>query len=404
MNEDYSYWFLTGVLDISTNKVYFFGNNFKGFFLWNMKKNNIKLLDSISKCSFENEMYDCGVIANGRIYFPPRNTDKMAIYDIFHKKLFFKELYLENIKEEINFRPSVLGHFAIKGRCGKIYFIYRENPAITCYDLEKKEVKYILPINKKRPSKYIMGNKESETMILSKGYTEKDGVYYFPASNRSCMLVFDSNNETVRRVTLSKTIQQGYSSCIVDGDEIVLLSNDSHIILKWNLKNHLITIIHVALKNKNICERCLIKKHRNYYIILPMLDIDNKGKMSQSYIINKNTGMVIRAYETFKEYSIMKKWNVMSTCGYEWYIFYEGTYGDRADAYWARNLVFGRVNINTMKFETINFPIPDGWTQEMISKKIIRLQSYLNFKAYSTTYENKRVGLNQLIDEIENRK
>ena len=382
-----SFWFLNAVEDKETNTLYFFGNNLKGFFSWNRESSEILIIDDLADRAFENEIYDCGILHNKKIYFPPRNTQEMAIYDILSGELVFQKLYSDDVANIIKFRPFFFGHFAFKGSDGTIFFLYREFPIISSYNSNDNVWNYLMP-----PS-------GCENLKLAKGYAFNEGIYYFPALNTNKIMLFDSNTKVIECIEIEVHKEDAFAACIYSDGCLVLLSIDSSRIYRYEIEKGITRMYELQLEQISNSDRRTIQKQNDHFLLLPMVDVDTKGKMTMTYKLDSEM-RVVDQVETFKNYRELKKWNILSTDDSEWYVLFNATFEDHADAYWTEGMVMGEVNKDSLDFVEMKFPLPNGWTEEMISERIAFFQSQLNFQAYDLTYESERVGLGQFLQML----
>ncbi len=387
MLANWSFWFLNAVEDKETNTLYFFGNNIKGFFSWNIERSEVVLIDDLADRMFENEMYDCGVLHNKKIYYPPRNTQEMAVYDILSGELTFQKLYSDDIANRIKFRHYFFGHFAFKGSDGTIFFLYREFPVISSYNTNDNTLNYLMP-----PS-------GCEDLKLAKGYAYNEGIYYFPTLNSNKIIVFDSSIKVIDCIEIEVHKGDAFATCTYCDGCLVLLSIDSSRIYRFDIEKGVSGMYELQLENISNSDRRMIQKRDNHFLVLPMVDVDTNGKMTMTYKLDSEMRIVDQV-ETFRNYQGLKKWNILSTDDSEWYVLFNATYEDHADAYWTEGMVMGKVNKDSLEFEEMIFSLPNGWTEEMISDRIAFLQSQLNFQAYDLTYENERVGLEQFLQML----
>lgn len=384
-----SYWFISAVKDENINVLYFVGANINGLFSWDLQKSEIILLDDMSDRVFSNQMYADGIMSNGKLYFPPRNTDKLAIYDIAEKKMIYEELYSEKMRKEINYRPELLlGHFVIKGSEREIFVICREYPVVVKIDTYTEKRSYL-------SVKDIGG----EDFFLSRAFAKSDEKIFFPSSTQHLILVLDIKKDELSYISIDECQGMVFSSCLYHKGRLILLSSDSKNIVQYNLTTGSTEIFEIELEEQNLGnQRKLIEKN-GCFLILPLYDNNVEGKLETAYKLNEHFE-IIEKNKIFEKYSNKKKWNVFSEENTEWYFLYNATKKDFADMYWAEDVILISVNCETMECKEIEFPCVKGWSEKMMSDKIIALQSRLNFNINSVTLENSRVGLQQLLNDL----
>lgn len=389
MSGNLSYWFLSAVKDTASEILYFMGNNIKGLFAWDLRRQQVLLLNDMSDRAFANEMYDCGIISGGKLYFPPRNTIEMAVYDISKNEMTYRELYSGEVRDEINYRPELLlGHFIAEGKNGKIYVICREYPIITRIDTYTEEKKYF-SIRK-------TGEKE---LFLAKSYAQGDGKFFFPSSTQNAVLVFDTEEERISCIRIDKCNDITFSSGLYHEGSLILLSLDSRHIVQYNIATGDTDVFEIELEEQKPTNMRKIRECNGFYYILPIYDNETEGKLTTIYKLNSSFEIVEKK-EAFQKYGTKKKWNVFSEGDNEWYFLYDAALKDAADAYWAQGVILVSMDVNKMECSDIDIPCVSGWSKQMMSDRIAALQTRLNFKFNSVTVENVRVGLRRFLDDV----
>ena len=385
-----SYWFLSAVKDTTSEVLYFMGNNIKGLFSWNLLTNEVSLLNSMEDRQFENEMYDCGVISNRKIYFPNRNTDKLAIYNIDTNRITYKDLYEGDVKEIVHYKPELfLGHFVLQGKDNKIFVVCREYPIITVIDTETDNIRHIL-----------LKEWDKSFLFLAKDYGEYKGSYYFPALDSNKVLIFNIQDETFECLQLDKCRDMKFSSCLRKDGKLILLSDDSKYIVQYDISTTKTNIIEIALEDLGITDnRRKIKEYNGNYYILPMLNINLNQELTTVYKLDRSF-KIVSEKAAFEKYRLKNKWCVFSEYGSEWYFTFDNVHKHKSDAYWSSNVVLLKLNLDSMECEEMDFPIPKGWSKKMMSDKIIAMQTHLNFTYGHETVENDKIALQQLINEL----
>lgn len=377
-------WFLSQVFDDINNISYFVGANVKGLFEWNHDTNIIRMISSLEECSYDNELYDVGAISGGKVFFPPKNTDKMLVYDIENGTVEFIELYSDAVKKNIKFRPYYYGHIAYKDNRGNLYFFYREYPIVTIY--------------RKNGSKDVVSFDIGDEIIIEKKFYAEEGVLFFPIANANSVLMFDTNNEKFDIIKFNYS-GVGISSCICIEKTLIALTNDAKGIFIYDIEEKTVKDVAISIGDIDRDDLWQIIKREKDYLLIPMLDIKKTVRMDSIYVLDDNFN-IVRKVSINAEYSKMKKWSVDSIDGKEWYFLFEPVYQDDGDMFWPQNMQLVTLDYSALEFAKKDFPIPSGFDQEGISNEIIKTQIELYKKSDFVFVESQRIGVEDFINHF----
>lgn len=376
-------WFLAKATDNENNISYFVGANSKGLYRWNHESAEIELINSLDECEYDNEMYDVGVVVNGIVYFPPKNADKMLVYYEKSNKVEFVELYDEEIKKQINFRPFYFGHLVYKDCDDNIYIFYREYPIVT--------------IIKKDRTQEVVSFDIDENIILEKIFSEKDGILYFPVSNANYVLSFNTHNKEFELLTFVNEDSLGVSSIICENDRLVMLSHNAKKIITYKFEDKSVEEFELPIADIDKEDLFQIKRQNDSYIIIPLLDIKGRERMKDILVLSQSFALE-KSFSIDEKYASSKKWSVESTSDCEWYFLFDSVYYDDGDMFWPQNLRLVSLDYNTLNIDDINYPIPKNFDERAVSEKLISSQIELCRRNNYMLAENDRLGLNDFIE------
>lgn len=382
-NEKLGYWFLADVWDKETNISYFVGANVNGLFAWKHNSNEIELLDNMEDCLYDNELYDCGLIRKNKVFFPPKNTSMLMVYDTDSHKVEYRELYSEEIKKQIDFKPSYFGHLVYKDGEDNLYFFYREYPIVT--------------ILKENDTVQIQSLEVADKIVLQKIYCENDGILYFPTSNTNMIITYDIKLSKFNQIVISNKIQ-GFSSCIYDNGYLVLMSADAKHIIKYKIDSAEKTYFRMDIGEIDVDDLWQIKKQKDRYLIIPFLDVKKEDRMKCLYVLDRNFN-ITEIKDIDEHYSVMKKWSIKTTPTHEMYALFECVSGDDGDMFWAQNMKMISLDYQTLEIKEIEYPYPKGFRAEMMLERIKKCQVNVCMRYVSMPiYECERINLKDYLD------
>lgn len=383
-NKKMKYWFLSKTVDIKNNSSYFIAANAKGLFKWNHNTNTVKLISDLSECDYDNELYDEGIVRNGIVYFPPKNTTKLLVYDIDNDKVEFEELYSEEIKKQIDFKASYYGHHVYKSN-DDIYFFDREYPIVTILRTDgSKEVK-LFNLEKK--------------ITMEKTFEKRDGILYFPLANSNYIIKFDTNIDEFDTIKINNNDGEGISSVLCEKDRLVMLSKDSKKILTYEFHGGIQNEVKLSMPELEKDNLYQLKQSKSNYVIMPLLDIKGRDRMNNVFVLDINFKLK-ETRSIDKVFCQKKKWSVDTYDNEEWYFAFEPVYYDDGDMFWTSNLELISLNYNTFKTTVVDFPMPEGFDEESMSERIISSQSDVLKRLSCINIESDRFGINDFINNF----
>lgn len=389
MDKLWSYWFFSAVKDLNSNTIYFFGNNIKGFFAWDLTNNEVELIDELVDTPVENGMYDYGVIYNDIIYFPPKNANDIAIYEINSRKMRFLNFYTVEILNIIKYNPKLLiGHLILIADDEYVYFACRQYPVVIKFNVRTESFEYIFA------EEYPFDEIE-----LSKSFYKKGDLFYLPLINKGAVLVFDIKTGKLSFLIINNDLNNGFTSCIQFDEKLFLLTRDSKYLVEFNLLLKNITNHEINLAKGSLFNSQMLLKYKEKVYIIPLNDNIGEGVMRSIYLVDFSTFELLEI-SVFDNYLPNKKQFVFEDEYYEYFFSFQSTYHEVGDLYWPLELEILKLNMETLMVERIELPCPKGYSGNSISQKVQEEQSEIYIKNFGITNENPRTGLPQFLNYV----
>lgn len=344
--DTYKYWFVEGAFDSSSHFLYFFGGNVKGFFRMNLKDNKVTLLKSLSDVDFSYEMYGKGIVVDGKVYFPPRNTLKLAIYDIKSDELRFYDIYSEKQIAEWGIASSIVGYHILQ-KDKFLYFIFRDRAVCVKYNIENNSLTHIVYNN-------------AEEMVLAVDFEALSDVYYFPLVSANGMLVFDIEKEEFQKYSFTNE-NFAYNSILRQNDNMLLIPIKGNQILIWDTvnKKESSIVIEGFKTDYGYCYNAVLKD--TCTMLIPLMDV--YGDNDDIIVLDENF-KIIDKKKIFKQYVDYKKWRIFKIGDDICYIFYKNN-----NKYLTQNGKYVHINLKTLT--TIEVDIPLWCGCENINQEIL---------------------------------
>lgn len=371
---------------------YFCGANVNGLFHWDMKKNETEYLGKIPMERCKGELYSAGVVANNQVVFPPRQARELLVYDITKRILLKYPIYPQNPYEKIDFYNSYGGYLAIPFE-KFIFFIFRESPICVKWDMENSTAVFI-----KCPQ-------TGETLYLGRDYALVGNKCYASSVNRNILLELDMQTDSIYLHKIEEA-SRGFQSIVSHEGNIYLLPAYSNTLLKWDA--YLKRTECVKMIRELTCEGgsdgYKLISHRERLWMIPY--VTYQARENDVISLDTHTGQILQ-YAIFDRYNGMSKWPICdldNRCIYAMFAS-DSYHAEDMDSRMAvENLVIAMLDLDCLKLEEIDIPLPADWTEHTITdmveqnRKISFLQKA--FRANNLQYENEVNGLCEFLEMI----
>ncbi len=386
-NKQLGCWYLARAMDTRRNVSYFVGANVRGLFCWNHHTNEIERIDSLEHCAADNMLYDVGIIRGDEVFFPPKNTTELLIYNRSDQSVRYRSLYSEDVMRRIGFRTYYYGHIAYKDNEDTLYFFYREYPIVTIYNkngvMEQEFFEMDSPLN------------------LGSIYDVHDAVLYMPAANRNLILSYDTKKRSFEGIEIHNLSTVGFSSCIHNGSSLILTSHDGKSIIRYDFETKETLEVRVPTADIDQDDLYQIKQYQSGYILVPLLDVKKEKRMDCIYILDADFHL-IETKAIDEPYAKMKKWSVSSEGTEEYYFMFEAVFGDDGDMFFAEKMQLVKLDYEKLIMTNIEYPMPERFDGNTMSKLIVNNQIAIAIKYYDKVFENPRISVEEYIDYISN--
>lgn len=380
MNNLYKYWF-TAVIGLQDGNKYFMGKNYPGLFSWNEIGNEVIIIDDMSKKETCSDMYINGIQVDSKLYFAPWKADEYAVYDLKKKEIEYRKLYSDEVASKYNNKLINNGHYVISGM-EKIYFINRDNPLIVVLSLRTNVLSYI------------------ETgfygTYLELAHNRNGQVYYFTNPKSNHIYIFDVKTELFKKIILDE-IEYPISSCLDDDNKLLLTSIGDNKVYIYELNDSSIASVNINICRTNELSRKYIHKYKENYYLLPLVDFHDTNEIC---VMDEQIGKIeyIDVFGVYSEY-IKISLDYIGDCRYVWYalIKKDNTIDPLSCT---SDVVYGRVDLLTLKMDILNLPLPKGISKSSMSEKIENTYWLDYIKNNSFLLEGNQVGLQRFIDYV----
>lgn len=352
-NSIFKYWFMEMITDESGNENYFSMINSDDFYMYDTNKNVVKKIGHYPLKKSSIQMYRGGVMIGEKVYFAPRMTRYLAIYDKNSKKFEFVDAFEEfNNPYKLYFEPTVQGFMCTKDSNGNGWLIFGNSPICLKIDAITGKVSYVSFDNYCSP--YILGT----------DYVIEDDVLLAPIVGKNELFRLDFINGKIDFLNIGNFDEKYFS--ITKGEDKVfyLLAYNKPAIVKWDYRNNKITkMADLPLTEIRYDQALWIRKHDQTIRVFPGLDVIGGNNKVFSYSLKNN---LLTEENTYVNLGSKIKWPMHSDESKTLFFMCD----QNENAFMSQNGKYIYYDWVKNTIDEVNLPTPDEELLENLSLKI----------------------------------